>query len=58
MLENYVDVLTVKEICEIFHICKTTAYKWIRTGELKSCKIGEKIYIPKQYIMDKLFAVN
>lgn len=58
MLEGYADVLTVYEICDIFHICKTTAYKWLRTGEIKNCKIGEKIYIPKQYVIDKLFADN
>ena len=34
MLENYPDVLNIKEVCEILRISKKTAYHLIKEGEI------------------------
>lgn len=35
-----VPALTVREVCALLRVCKATVHKWIRTGELRSLKIG------------------
>ena len=50
MLKNYKDILSVEELCEILSIGKNTAYRLLKSGEIKSVRI-EKIYkIPKKYV--------
>ena len=57
MLKNYKDILTVKELCEILGIGKNTAYRLLKSGEIKSIRIGKVYKIPKEslikYIISK-----
>ncbi len=54
---RYNDILSVKELCEILHIGKNTAYRLLRSKEIKSIQIGRVYKIPKQavkaYILQK-----
>ena len=54
---RYNDILSVKELCELLHIGKNTAYRLLRSKEIKSIKIGRVYKIPKQavkaYILQK-----
>ena len=52
MLNNYNDILTVRELCEILLIGKNTAYKLLKSGEIKYVKIGHVYKIPKKYVKE------
>ncbi len=52
MLENYKDILNIKELCEAIDIGKNTAYKLLNTGEIKSVRIGKVYKIPKVWVVD------
>jgi len=54
MLKNYKDILTVKELCEILGIGKNTAYRILKSGEIKSVRIGKVYKIPKKYLKEYL----
>ena len=51
MLKNYKDILAVKDLCEILDIGKNTAYNLLKSGEIKSVKIGKIYKIPKDYLI-------
>ena len=50
MLKNYKDILSVEELCEILSIGKNTAYRLLKSGEIKSVRIGKIYKIPKKYV--------
>lgn len=52
MFRQYKDVLTVKEVCEALGIGRNTAYTLLRTGTLRSVRIGKSIRIPKKYLTE------
>ncbi len=52
MFNNYKDILTVDEACAALSIGKNSIYKLLRTGTIKSIKIGRKYIIPKIYLID------
>lgn len=56
MLENYKykDVLTVKEVQTIIRAGRNFTYKIIKDGKLKHIRVGRKILIPKQYLIEFL----
>lgn len=54
MLENYNDVLTIKDIQAILHIGRNSAYRLIKTNAVKHIRVGNKILIPKKYIIEFL----
>ena len=47
MLENYSDVLEIKELCEILRIDRKTAYHILHNGEL----FGRHYKIPKESVI-------
>ena len=51
MFENYPDVVTVKELCQMLQIGKNTAYELLNSRSLESIRIGRKFLIPKTYIV-------
>ena len=55
-LENYPDVLSPKDVARILRICKTTTYKMLRNGEIKSRRVGSKFIIPKKNLIEYLSA--
>ena len=54
MLNKYNDILTVEELCEVLRIGKNTAYKLLKSGEIKSIKIGSTYKIPKRAVIHYL----
>lgn len=54
MLEKYDDVLTVKDLQSILPLGKNSIYKLLRTKSIKSVRIGNKILIPKEFVIEYL----
>lgn len=46
------DVLTPLESAKILHIGRTTMYRLLAEGSIRSFKIGTKILIPKTFLQD------
>ena len=47
MLEQYNEILTLDEMCEILNIGKNTAYRLLNSKEINGFKIGHVWKIPK-----------
>lgn len=62
MFENYGDVLTVKQLCQILQISRNTAYNLIVSGVLAYRRIGGHYRILKssviQYLSNPLTVVS
>ncbi len=54
MFENYPDVVSVTQLCEMLNIGKDKAYELLRNGTIKSIKVGKKFIIPKKSVIDFL----
>ena len=52
MLDNYTDVLTVKQAQEILKISKKNIYRLIDNKEIFAKKIGKVYRIPKQSLCE------
>ena len=48
MLEEYKDVINVKDLCEILNIGKNTAYKLLKNNDIPNRRLGKKYIIPKR----------
>lgn len=46
------DLITVKDVQNILHIGRSTAYKLLQSGELRALRIGSIYRIPKTYLDD------
>lgn len=53
-ISNYPDILTVEEVKEILQIGRRSTYRLIEANEIQHFKIGTKIRIPKQCVIDYL----
>lgn len=57
MQENYVEIITIDEMCELLMIGRTTAYKLLNSNEIKAFRIGKIWKISKasveQYIKER-----
>lgn len=47
MLNQYNDVLTITDLCEILMIGRNRAYELLKTGELRGFQLGRTWKIPK-----------
>ena len=47
MFNEYNDLLTVEELCEVLHIGKNSAYRLLSSGEIKAFQFGRMWKIPK-----------
>lgn len=52
MFEEFRDVLTVAEACDVLQIGKNSLYKLLQSGEIQHIKVGRKYLIPKVYLLD------
>ena len=46
--------LRVEDLMPILGIGRNTAYRLVRTGEIRSIRIGRQIRIPRQFLIDFL----
>lgn len=51
-IRSYPDLMTVKDIQDILHIGRSTAYKLLQSGKLNSIRIGSIYRIPKAYLSE------
>lgn len=51
MFSEYPDVITVEQLMEILHIGKNAAYSLLKSGEIRTIRIGRRYIIPKQSII-------
>ena len=54
MLNQYKDILSVDEFCEALGIGRSLAYRLLKSGAIKSVRIGRYHKIPKIYVIDYL----
>ena len=47
ILDDYGDVLSVKDLMKILHIGRNTAYMYLQSGEIPNKKVRSKYIIPK-----------
>ncbi len=47
MLEQYDDVISVKELCEILRIGRNRAYELLQTNQIKGFQMGRPWKVPK-----------
>lgn len=51
MMEKYSDLLTLSEFAEIVRCSKNTCYGWIKSGKVRSVRIGKEHRIEKRELM-------
>jgi len=56
MLNDYKDMMTVKDVSQALRIGKNTAYSLVSRGIIPSLKNGRRYLIPKQYVIDYLLS--
>ena len=52
ILEDNLEILTVKEVMELLYIGKNTAYQLLNDGEIKAFRIGTTWKIPRSAVDD------
>lgn len=52
MFEEYNDIVTVKELCQMLKIGRNTAYKLVHSGQFKYILIQKQIRILKSSVID------
>lgn len=58
MLEQFPDILTVKDLQKILSVGRSKAYAILHSGELQYITIGRQIRIPKKYLLDYLQKIS
>lgn len=58
MFENFPDIVMVSDLQEMMGIGRTTAYKLIASGKIKSVRVGNAIRIPKRFIIDYILGIE
>lgn len=54
MLNTYKDVLSVQDLYDILPIGKNSIYKLLNQNAIKNIRVGNKIIIPKQCVIEFL----
>ncbi len=54
MLEQYNDILTIEELCEVLKIGRNRAYELLENGEIKGFRLGRPWKIPKLSLQEYL----
>ena len=59
LFTEYPDVVNVEQICEMLGgICDKTAYRLLKSGEIKSFIVGRHYRIPKLNILEYLELID
>lgn len=53
-LKDYPDILTVPEMCSMIGIGRATGYRLLQERRIAYFKLGKKIQIPKQSVLNYL----
>lgn len=52
MLNDYGDILTLNNLCEVLKISENVAYRLIRNNTISAFKVGRIYKIPKKAVED------
>lgn len=52
LIDQFEDILTIDDACEILRIGRGQCYGLLRTGKLKAFKIGKVWKIPKEAVIE------
>lgn len=58
MFNSYPDILTVKQMAQALHISKNSAYQLINSRTVGCKRIGRKIIVPKQCLIDYVLSAR
>lgn len=58
LFSEYPDVVTVDDLQNMLKIGRNSAYDILKTGMIKTIKIGKKYIIPKQSVINFLADIN
>ena len=47
MLEQYNDIITIPELCEVLMVGRNRAYELLKTGQIPAFQLGRNWKIPK-----------
>ncbi|NLW05066.1 MAG: helix-turn-helix domain-containing protein [Pseudomonadaceae bacterium] len=51
LFDDYPDVLSLTQMCEIMQICRQSGYKLLKNGEIPYKKVGRKYIISKKQLV-------
>ena len=51
LFDDYPDVLSLTQMCEIMQICRQSGYKLLKKGEIPYKKVGRKYIISKKQLV-------
>ncbi len=57
MFSEYPDILTVDQLMELLHIGRNAAYGLLKSGEIKTMRIGRRYIIPKRSIVSFILSI-
>lgn len=55
-LDDFKDMLTIKDLCDLLEISRYTAYKLIKNNKIKYVEVGNKFLISKSSLIKFLRA--
>lgn len=58
MFNEYSDIITIDELCEMLRIGRNKAYELLRSGKIKSFRCGRKWMISKQAVEEFVRSVR
>ena len=50
MEHNNLNVISIEELCQILQVCRNTAYRLLKSGELKGFRVGRMWRIPQESV--------
>ena len=56
MFSEYNDVVSVDDVTRMLHLSRVTVYKLLKSGRIRTIKVGKKYIIPKKNVIDFLVA--
>ena len=52
MFSEYGDIVTVEEVMKMLQIGRVSVYQMLKSGEIRSLKVGKKYIIPKKSVIE------
>ena len=52
MFDRYSDLMTMKELQAALQVGRNKAYQLIKSGDIRSIRIGKSIRVPKRFVID------
>ena len=52
MLSEYGDIVTIEEVMKMLQIGRVSVYQMLKSGEIRSLKVGKKYVIPKKSVIE------